>query len=390
MSALTPRATRYIRLVSVGSAALIALCAVILSYSGLHALAIQSGISPRLAVLLPVVVDGTAVTGMAGVLYSTLAGIRTWYPWLLVLLGVAVSVWGNWVAAPPDLVAKGVHAASPLILALVLEELLRVTRHRVRLHQEEAQGQADTRASLPGIDASRSVHDGSVLTPESVGAPVAVEATGDATIVAAVRDVLSPAVSAPTAEPVVSAPAEASSVGAPSAPVGAVSEYASEVGPSTVSRAMAPVVPARPEDERPVTVAWPSLGEDLSSDAVVPVDAAMDLEDPAPAVPVPDLVATPVAFSAVQAVPTTEVAAEPGLVVGASAGQGGGGEAGVEAPVRPSARDRIKALLVAEPTLSAPEVYRRLATDPSTTRKIIKRLIEEGEVTGPLATATAA
>ena len=45
-----------------------------------------------------------------------------------------MSAWGNWQAAPEDLTAKLLHAAAPVILALVLEELLRVMRHKVHLH----------------------------------------------------------------------------------------------------------------------------------------------------------------------------------------------------------------------------------------------------------------
>lgn len=133
---LTPTAERVIRRCSVGSALLIAVAATVLSYAGLYALALRAGVTPGLALLVPVMVDGMQFVGSLGVVYSTLCGLRTAYPWLLMLLGVAVSVWGNWIAAPPGLAAKAVHSASPLVLAVVLEELLRVTRYRVALaHQ---------------------------------------------------------------------------------------------------------------------------------------------------------------------------------------------------------------------------------------------------------------
>lgn len=136
---LTPTTERVIRRCSVGSALLIAVAATVLSYAGLYALALRAGVTPGLALLVPVMVDGMQFVGSLGVVYSTLCGLRTAYPWLLMLLGVAVSVWGNWIAAPPGLAAKAVHSASPLVLAVVLEELLRVPRRpTARPHRHPA------------------------------------------------------------------------------------------------------------------------------------------------------------------------------------------------------------------------------------------------------------
>lgn len=131
---LTPRMERLIRVGSVGSALVIAISAMVLSYAGLHDLALDAKVHPRLALLVPVMVDGLQFVGSLGVVYSTLSGLRSWYPWCLMLMGVSISAWGNWQAAPDDLTAKLLHAAAPVILALVLEELLRVMRHKVQRH----------------------------------------------------------------------------------------------------------------------------------------------------------------------------------------------------------------------------------------------------------------
>lgn len=131
---LTPQMERLIRYGSIGSALIIAVSAMVLSYAGLHDLALDAQVHPRLALLVPIMVDGLQFVGSLGVVYSTLSGLRSWYPWLLMLMGVSISAWGNWQAAPDDLTAKLLHAAAPVILALVLEELLRVMRHKVHLH----------------------------------------------------------------------------------------------------------------------------------------------------------------------------------------------------------------------------------------------------------------
>ena len=163
---LTPRMERLIRLGSIGSAVIIAISAMVLSYSGLLDLALDAQIHPRLALLVPIMVDGLQFVGSLGVVYSTLSGLRSWYPWLLMLMGVSVSAWGNWQAAPDEMTAKLLHAAAPIILALVLEELLRVMRHKVQRHTETERA----------IEAAALAAEQAVVSPEeptSVAEPVA-------------------------------------------------------------------------------------------------------------------------------------------------------------------------------------------------------------------------
>lgn len=152
---LTARSERFIRWASLGSAMVIAICAMVLSYAGLHDLALDAAIAPELALLVPIMVDGLQFVGSLGVIYSTLSGLRSWYPWTLMLMGVSISAWGNWQAAPDVMTAKLLHAAAPVILALVLEELLRVMRHRVVQHahaqaQAEAESTPRTGGTTPG------------------------------------------------------------------------------------------------------------------------------------------------------------------------------------------------------------------------------------------------
>jgi Protein of unknown function (DUF2637) len=135
---LTPRAETAIRRVSTFTVIVLAGAAAVLSYAGLTQLAVEAQINHHLTFLFPVVVDGLTLVGGMQVLHSTLTGVRSWYGWLLTLLGVGASVIGNIAASPVDPMARAVHAAPPIVLALALEALLRVYRHRVtQSHREQ-------------------------------------------------------------------------------------------------------------------------------------------------------------------------------------------------------------------------------------------------------------
>lgn len=133
MSGLSPQAARRIARTATGTVCVIAFSAAALSYAGLHHTAVAAGIHPTLAILVPVTVDGLILASMLSVLYAAMSGLSTRLPWTLVLLGVAASVGGNVLAAPDDLVSRIVHGAPPVILALVLELVLSVLRHRAGL-----------------------------------------------------------------------------------------------------------------------------------------------------------------------------------------------------------------------------------------------------------------
>lgn len=125
---MSPAATRRIRRVTVTAVALLALIAAVLSFEGLRTLALDAGIHPNLAWLLPLVIDGLVIVGSLGVITATLVGTAVWYFWLLTLLGVVVSIIGNIAAAPDTLLAQSVHAIPPLVFALSIEGLLAIYR----------------------------------------------------------------------------------------------------------------------------------------------------------------------------------------------------------------------------------------------------------------------
>jgi len=122
----------------------VAVASAVLSYAGLRDMGLAAGFSPALAVLLPVAVDGMVVAGMLGVLHATLAKSSAAYSWLLVILGLGFSVYGN-VSQAETLSDRLAHGVAPVALALSLEALVATTRRRV----------VDERAELEAAERAR-------------------------------------------------------------------------------------------------------------------------------------------------------------------------------------------------------------------------------------------
>ena len=110
-----------------------------LSFTALADLARRSGIAATQAWAWPLIVDGIIVVGTVAVV--ALAGQRgAWYPWMLLMIGAAVSVAANSihavVAADADVLpvlAASVAAVPPLVL-LAITHLTVVLTQRFRLH----------------------------------------------------------------------------------------------------------------------------------------------------------------------------------------------------------------------------------------------------------------
>lgn len=160
-AALTPETAQHISRIATACVAVVGLTAAGLSWEGLHRLALTAGVDSRLAWGLPVIVDGTVLAGLLGVLAGTLAGTGTRFPWLLVALGAFASVAGNVAAAPATTVGRTVAIIAPVCLALSLEQGLRILRHRAGLPAPRNRRQRTT----PAVDA------GSL--PVAVTSPVA-------------------------------------------------------------------------------------------------------------------------------------------------------------------------------------------------------------------------
>lgn len=119
-----------IRIVASVTVVLLALCAGILSYDSLRILAIEAGISPLLAILFPITIDGLILSGSLLLLFYANKGRTTVYGFLLTALGVVASIAGNVAVSDNTLISQLVHATSPVVLFLSLEALTTLLRHR--------------------------------------------------------------------------------------------------------------------------------------------------------------------------------------------------------------------------------------------------------------------
>ena len=134
-----PRSGRIAVWTAVVGTVFIAVGAFWLSFTALADLAHASGIAATQAWTWPLIVDGIIVVGTVAVV--ALAGQRSaWYPWMLLMIGAAVSVAANSihavVAADADVrpvLAASVAAVPPLVL-LAITHLTVVLTQRFRLH----------------------------------------------------------------------------------------------------------------------------------------------------------------------------------------------------------------------------------------------------------------
>ncbi|MFT4083937.1 MAG: bifunctional DNA primase/polymerase [Nocardioides sp.] len=109
-----------------------------LSFTSLTDLARRSGIAPSRAWVWPLIVDGIIVVAtVAVVALSSAADPRaTWYPWLLLASGAAVSVAANALHAViaadadvPGLVAAAVASVPPVVLLAITHLTVHLTRN---------------------------------------------------------------------------------------------------------------------------------------------------------------------------------------------------------------------------------------------------------------------
>jgi hypothetical protein len=149
-----PGALRILALaaVSVGVAAL-AGAAFVLSYSGLHAVALQAGISARLAKGYPLILDVLLVVILAAILWLRSAGWPSkLLAWACLLALLAAAAWADALHAAghrlPSRPAAVTAAILPWALVLIAFALLLTMLHHARVR----------RAAAPRLAASRPVY----------------------------------------------------------------------------------------------------------------------------------------------------------------------------------------------------------------------------------------
>ena len=123
---------------AIAGTVLIAGAAFWLSFTALADLARRSGITPSQAWAWPLIVDGIIVVAtVAVVALSPAARPRaTWYPWLLLACGAAVSVAANALhaviaadASVPAVVAAAVASVPPVVLLAITHLTVHLTRN---------------------------------------------------------------------------------------------------------------------------------------------------------------------------------------------------------------------------------------------------------------------
>jgi hypothetical protein len=149
---------RGLALIAVGAGVLILMAAAfVLSYPGIHAAALEAGVSRSLARLYPVIFDALLVIACAAVLSLRGAGpISRVYAWLC-LLALLVAAAGadalhSTGTMPPHRTAEAVAAVTPWVLLLIGFGLLLVMLRHARLRRAAAAARA---AASPDPDLSR-------------------------------------------------------------------------------------------------------------------------------------------------------------------------------------------------------------------------------------------
>jgi hypothetical protein len=136
-----------LRLLALGAVALglllLAAAAFVLSYPGVHAVALATGVSPRLARIYPLILDAMVVVAGAAVLSLRGAGLPSrWYAWLSLLVMLAADAGADTLhAVGARLPLKQSAAAAAIIpwalLLIGFSLLLTMLRHaRVRARRE--------------------------------------------------------------------------------------------------------------------------------------------------------------------------------------------------------------------------------------------------------------
>ena len=138
----------------VAGVVLLAAAAFVLSYPGIHQVALQAGVSPSLAKLYPVIFDAMLV--VAGAAAMTLRGAGWWsrfYAWaclivLLVAVAVGDAVHATGTVLPPRL--RAAVAVTPWVLLLLAFGLLLTMLRHFRRARAAVAARQEARAAVAG------------------------------------------------------------------------------------------------------------------------------------------------------------------------------------------------------------------------------------------------
>lgn len=160
---------------------LLAAAAFVLSYAGVHAVALAAGVSPRLARLYPPILDAMVVVAAAAVLSLRGAGLPSrWYAWLSLLVLLAAGAGADTLhvigTRLPRRPAAATAAIIPWALLLIgFSLLLTMLRHaRLRAESRRETGTspeagalaADSRTEFPAPEAGLPTSTAELPGPE--------------------------------------------------------------------------------------------------------------------------------------------------------------------------------------------------------------------------------
>jgi Protein of unknown function (DUF2637) len=255
----------------------------VLSYQGIHQIALNAGVSPELARLYPVILDAMLVMSCAAALALRTAGLWTrCYVWAcLILLLVAVATGDALYAMSISLPAqptRAVVAVLPWALLLMgFGMLLAMLRHWRRLQATIA----ETRQTSPASPGDAAAAAGSPGAVSWAGGPGGGPAAGD-TPRAGVRDLMEPRAGQP---PERAGAAAAAAAGTPAAIANGEATGSKRPGPATMPEGTgaAGAAPAATRAAGTVRAATPA------ADTVpAPTPAAGAAGQPGATVPFPD------------------------------------------------------------------------------------------------------
>ena len=143
----------------VGGVLVLAAAAFVLSYAGIHAIALTTGVSPALARLYPLIFDAMLVVAAAAILSLRGAGLLTrCYAWLSLLVLLCVAAWADALHATaaqlPHRAAAATVAIIPWALALLGFGLLLAMLRHMRLRQAQVAEERANAAPAPSAGAA--------------------------------------------------------------------------------------------------------------------------------------------------------------------------------------------------------------------------------------------
>lgn len=325
----TPRAGRALLATATLFVGVIAVGAFGLSFNALQDLAVRSGITPSIAWLWPVIVDGFIITAMLVIFaWRGAPGRVTAWPWTAFTLFACISIAGNAIHTSVVVdgtsgihvgVAMAVGAVPPVALLLASEMVVRITAgreaaiHEPRRHEPEPTPNPEPRLEVPDtvpaewpelptverpaptsadvqpepVTAIAAPPDDAVLAPDTTGTASAPAVTSTAIDAPAETATGTTTVSSRANEPV-GGDTPATGTDGPGTPrvTGDATDNADATGPGTGSEEAASVAGAprpRPTGWTPEIIAGGGIPSDVDAQIAWIVDRAERGEDVAAA-----------------------------------------------------------------------------------------------------------